>query len=224
MTAACHVHPTQFAEPPGPLATGPITPEGKIASSRNAVTHGLFARETVLPHLGEDPDAFQTLRNELAARFAPADALEQQCVETIAAAVWRLARFRQWLTALYQDLPDAATPEGEERLARLERTQRHERALQRQIDAALRTLGRTLPDLLAARSCPAPTQQPPPPDPFPLGKGGEPQRDGIGTFPAADTKSFQNELPRPATPTPDALPPPVRIAQTRCARRKQHRR
>jgi hypothetical protein len=33
-------------------STGPRTPEGKRRSSKNAVTHGMFCNDTVLP--GED--------------------------------------------------------------------------------------------------------------------------------------------------------------------------
>ena len=35
--------------------SGPKTERGKAISSRNATTHGLFARDVVLPALGEDP-------------------------------------------------------------------------------------------------------------------------------------------------------------------------
>lgn len=222
MTTICHTNPSEIAESNGHLATGPITPEGKASSSRNATTHGLFARETVLPYLGEDPDAFQNLQNELIALFAPTNSLEQQCVETIAAATWRLRRFRQWLTALYQDLPAPNTSEGEERLARLERTQRHERALQRQIDAALRTLGRTLPELVAERAAPALT-------PLLLGAGGPTPSlsrvAGAGaSLSPSRTKNCQNELPPPILEAPKPASPPIHIAQTRCAKRKNRRR
>ena len=37
-------------------STGPNTPEGKARSSKNALKHGLLARDAVLP--GEDPADF----------------------------------------------------------------------------------------------------------------------------------------------------------------------
>ena len=36
----------------------PTTPQGKAISARNATTHGLFARDIVLPSLGEDPQGY----------------------------------------------------------------------------------------------------------------------------------------------------------------------
>ena len=52
------------------------TAEGKAIAARNATTHGLFARDFVLPHLGENPAGYQTLADELAKQLAPQNLLE----------------------------------------------------------------------------------------------------------------------------------------------------
>ena len=66
-------------------ATGPRTTAGKAVSARNATTHGLFARDIVLPSLGEDPDGYRQVADELAAQLQPQNLLEQHYVEKIAA-------------------------------------------------------------------------------------------------------------------------------------------
>ena len=71
-------------------STGPRTPEGKSRSRRNAITHGLTAREIILAH--EDPAQFEALLEALKLRFRPRDALEEELVGRIAGLVWRLKR------------------------------------------------------------------------------------------------------------------------------------
>ena len=62
----------------------PNTPEGKRIAARNATTHGLFARDVVLPHLGEDPADYEGFLAELAAQLNPKNLLEQHFTEKIA--------------------------------------------------------------------------------------------------------------------------------------------
>ncbi len=59
-------------------STGPRTPGGKARSRRNAITHGLTAREIVLAH--EDPAKFEALSEDLHLRFRPCDGLEEELV------------------------------------------------------------------------------------------------------------------------------------------------
>ncbi len=75
----------------GPFPT-PNTEAGKAMASRNATTHGLFARDVVLPSLGEDPDGYRQLEGAWTTRLVPQNLLEQHYVEKIAAASWRLRR------------------------------------------------------------------------------------------------------------------------------------
>ncbi|MBV9851679.1 MAG: hypothetical protein JO250_18575, partial [Armatimonadetes bacterium] len=106
-----------------------------------------FARDVVLPHLGEDPQGYTSLLNELTAQIRPKNLLDQHYTEKIAAASWRLRRLHRWQAQLFEDpelTEDAA-------LARLDRVLRHETALHRQIDTAVKMLGRDVPALFKSR-------------------------------------------------------------------------
>lgn len=125
----------------------PNTEHGKAIASRNATTHGVFARDIVLPALGEDPGGYQAVQDELVAQLRPGNLLERHYVEKIAAASWRLRRLHRWQAQLFED---AALSE-DERLDKLDKVLRHETALQRQIDTAVRMLARDVPHLYARR-------------------------------------------------------------------------
>ena len=125
----------------------PTTDTGKAIAARNATTHGLFARDVVLPHLGEDPAGYQTLADALAQQLAPQNLVEHHYVEKIAAASWRLRRLQRWQAQLYED----DTLDEGERLDRLDKTLRHETALHRQIDTAVKLLAKDVPQLYARR-------------------------------------------------------------------------
>ena len=71
-------------------STGPRTAEGKAASSRNGLKHGLCADQHLLP--GEDPEDFLFLLKDLYDRFHPVGQGEEKLVLRIAAAQWRLDR------------------------------------------------------------------------------------------------------------------------------------
>jgi hypothetical protein len=126
---------------------GPNTDSGKAIASRNATTHGLFARDIVLPILGEDPLGYRQLQDEWTRQLTPRNLLEQHYVEKIAAASWRLRRLHRWQAQLFED--DTLTED--ERLDRLDKVLRHETALQRQIDTAVKLLARDVPQLYARR-------------------------------------------------------------------------
>jgi hypothetical protein len=88
-------------------STGPRTAEGKAASSRNALRHGLASQQLIL--FDETEEAFEQFHGELRAAHAPVDAAEAALVERIAVAHWRLRRV--WRA-------EAATINGEARAAR----------------------------------------------------------------------------------------------------------
>ena len=126
----------------------PTSVTGKAIASRNATTHGLFARDVVLPALGEDPEGYRQLEAEWMAQLPPRTLLERHYVEKIAAASWRLRRLHRWQAQLFED----STLNECERLDRLDRAMRHETALHRQIDTAVKMLHKDAPQLFAQRA------------------------------------------------------------------------
>ncbi len=127
---------------------GPRTTQGRAIAARNATSHGLFARDVVLPHLGEDPAGYDALMAEFNAQIKPADLLERHYVEKIAAASWRLRRLHRWQAQVYED----RTLTEDERLDKLDKVLRHETALHRQIDSAVKMLAREVPKLFDGRA------------------------------------------------------------------------
>ena len=71
-------------------STGPKTAAGKARVAQNAVTHGLLARETLLPD--EDPQALETLAEAMRAELNPVGPHEEFLVEMMVRAFWRLCR------------------------------------------------------------------------------------------------------------------------------------
>lgn len=76
------------------LSTGPKSPAGKERVRRNAMKHGLLAREAVIcAGDGKESRAeFDALLRSLAAEFRPEGAVEEMLVERIAVCYWRLRR------------------------------------------------------------------------------------------------------------------------------------
>jgi len=81
-------------------SSGPRTPAGKAASSRNALRHGLYSAELVLPC--EDVDEFRALARRLSIAYAPRDTLEEETVRDILMARVRLRRFEKVEQELYR--------------------------------------------------------------------------------------------------------------------------
>ena len=119
-------------------STGPRTEDGKAPVSQNALTHGLLARDTVLP--GEDPADFDRQLSALEADIQPVNSLEFELVRQIADTQWRMRRLTRletgFLAAAVDETrrhmekrrPDELRPgyDGETQLlgsAMLERTQ-----------------------------------------------------------------------------------------------------
>jgi len=125
----------------------PTSDSGKAIASRNATTHGLFARDVVLPSLGEDPDGYRQMEAEWTSQLSPGNLLDRHYVEKIAAASWRLRRLHRWQAQIFED--EALTEA--ERLDRLDKVLRHETALHRQIDTAVKLLSKDVPLLYRRR-------------------------------------------------------------------------
>ena len=71
-------------------STGPKTPEGKAAGRFNALWHGAFAADLLLP--GEDEAAFSELRDHFHSQYAPTCEAEEFLVSRMVLASWRLHR------------------------------------------------------------------------------------------------------------------------------------
>ena len=83
-------------------STGPVSIEGKAASSRNSYRHGLTSKQIVMP--GEDPAEYDALHQSLRKQYAPANETERTLVDEVAAGSWRLARARRQETAILKKL------------------------------------------------------------------------------------------------------------------------
>ncbi len=81
---------SQAARANGARSRGPVTPEGKAISARNATRHGMLAQFVVLPN--EDETVFRQLFDMLIERFSPVDDIELSAIEEMAAAHWRCRR------------------------------------------------------------------------------------------------------------------------------------
>jgi hypothetical protein len=71
-------------------STGPRTAEGKAASSKNRLAHGLCSSSLILP--GESQATFDDLRQQTHATFAPVTAEETLLTDQLTEALWRLNR------------------------------------------------------------------------------------------------------------------------------------
>jgi hypothetical protein len=71
-------------------STGPVTPEGKAISSRNALKHGLTSKTILLP--GEDPAQYQALQDGMLADFQPVNVTQASHVLELVDLKWRLER------------------------------------------------------------------------------------------------------------------------------------
>jgi len=85
-------------------STGPRTAEGKAASSKNALRHGLTAKTVVLDV--EDPAEYEAFRTKIIDSFAPAPGPEQLLTEELADALWRLKRAQRIETAAFDHYLD----------------------------------------------------------------------------------------------------------------------
>lgn len=72
------------------LSTGPRSREGKLASSRNSLKHGLASSLPIIP--GEDLNDFETLLNNLLEEHQPATATEELLIKEMAQSHWLAQR------------------------------------------------------------------------------------------------------------------------------------
>jgi hypothetical protein len=85
-------------------STGPRTAEGKERASRNALKHGLLAREAVIQ--GEDPAEFELFREGMLEELAPAGTVETMLAQRVVSLSWRLRRAERLQTTAFVALDD----------------------------------------------------------------------------------------------------------------------
>ena len=80
-------------------STGPRSPAAKRNSKLNALKHGAYVsnenQRQAMRALGEDPEQFQTLIQELRSAFGPGDALWEKQIEDLAWLYWRRKRLER---------------------------------------------------------------------------------------------------------------------------------
>ncbi len=82
-------------------SSGPRTPAGKLASSRNSLKHGLASGELIIP--GEDRAAFEALLNNFLIEHQPANPTEELLVNEMAQAYWLTQRAIYFQNACFTD-------------------------------------------------------------------------------------------------------------------------
>jgi hypothetical protein len=147
-------------------STGPKTPEGKAASSQNALKNGIDARAVLLPD--DNHDEFREFTAEMFEHLRPKGPVENQIAERIVATSWRLRRtvgiekymFMRFGHHFPKDAPPnyfgegyAMINDGESGGRNFERVTRYEAHLHR-------LLRRDLQDLLALQSFRRPENEP----------------------------------------------------------------
>ncbi len=132
-------------------STGPTSPEGKAASSRNATRHGLSAAFQVLPH--ESREEFEELQGAYNSEFNPQGTHESFLVGEMIQARWKLARIQRLEAAAFEqiltepgsaDEPDSRILNTLSRSSNaLDRLQRYAAAANRAYNSAHRQLIQT---------------------------------------------------------------------------------
>jgi hypothetical protein len=141
------------------LMAGVRTDEGKAAVRLNALSHGFFSKDLLLP--GEDGGLLADLRRRYLDELQPAGELETLLVERIISSAWRLKRMvvsekaqfrvRNFRPSNWEDAspgtssPDAARPFTrmvDYTCSELQNVLRYETTLERQIFKAMHELER----------------------------------------------------------------------------------
>jgi len=91
-------------------STGPRSPEGKLRSSQNVISHGLTDGNCIVIK-GESRECFERLKQCFFERFQPSDPVTALQVEEMAVAKWRLRRLWTIESALYDNELDCIRKE-----------------------------------------------------------------------------------------------------------------
>jgi len=89
-------------------STGPTSPEGKAASSLNALKSGIHATSHIIP--GENPAELAALTAAFLLEFQPADPNQLALVDTLIAAEWTQRRLRRIEAELWNSRDESLDP------------------------------------------------------------------------------------------------------------------
>ncbi|HEY3743774.1 MAG TPA: hypothetical protein VGL53_28210 [Bryobacteraceae bacterium] len=84
----------------GAKSNGPTTPEGKIVSCWNRMTHGF--RSNAITLVSEDADAYDRHLDAYLARYTPVDKTEEDLVGLLASSMWQIMRNNSIEVALFE--------------------------------------------------------------------------------------------------------------------------
>ena len=95
-------------------STGPKTPAGKTTVSRNALKHGLLAKDVVITgtDLTECRAEFDAFLADLCSELQPDGLIEETLVERIATCYWRLRRVQRFEVGAIRGTLDATDPDA----------------------------------------------------------------------------------------------------------------
>ena len=119
-------------------STGPGTPQGQACSRRNALKHGLLAKEVVICDGDgvESQDDFDSLLADLYEELRPQGVIEETLVERVATCYWRLRRAQRYEVGIIRDsLDECDRPQDEPECATA-------RDIQAKLDLAAQRLAR----------------------------------------------------------------------------------
>ncbi|MBV6431263.1 MAG: hypothetical protein IANPNBLG_01392 [Bryobacteraceae bacterium] len=178
----------------GAMSHGPVTPEGKARSSRNALSHGLCAKHALVRP--EEREEYLHLIEGLRDDIRPEGSLEAMFFDQLVLAAWNLRRAaaleaQLFVEAGHQDLLLLA---GNPILQKqIDRIQRHKAANRRDFNNAYRELKLLQKNRMIRRQSPeaVPVDAPP-----------------LADF-TAYTKRTQPPIPEAAIPTPQSHPAPA---------------
>jgi hypothetical protein len=86
----------------GAKSKGPATEQGKAKSANNARRHGFASNSHVVVLSNEDRDLYKEMLQSFYDSFQPANAVEMDLVQQIAAASWRIRRISGMESALFE--------------------------------------------------------------------------------------------------------------------------
>src|ERR1044071_5609048 len=127
-------------------STGPRTAEGKSAARLNALKHGLFAQDPIIP--GEDPAHFEALRTSYYDRFQPAAPEEHTLLAAIIRNAWLLERYSNVDTDVWRRAMHYNKAIENLLAASYSWMNKSFGGIQRRLDAAERNFGRDLEFLI----------------------------------------------------------------------------